>query len=354
MGETGDDTKLESSFGDGAVNYDPASPRHFSSGLDFRWVNCTAFFIYKFSKVASRKFRIVLSGGKNPYFIINFATNRFHNFMAAGIGGWRVKKLLNDSGRRSYRDICSVFRPDIFINALGANDDWTFPARKVQRIIKGVTEAELKCMPLLELNSASFDGKNFTVVKNTGLISQVGENFLVSPNLKGANIVAGDIVRIGNYYGDNDSVVTREIESFDPVNCRITWLRNMYPQAMFCVEKFEDLIGAEFAVRSLKQYEEQYKTLIRKLREINPAMKIFVVNMGYPCYFLRQLWGYDLVQRRVVGQFSNCGIIDVTNHLGEFQRQHVSGCKFIKLQTDGSQEYKLPWKGHWQGFSCVC
>jgi hypothetical protein len=77
----------------------------------------------------------------------------------------------------------------------------------------------------------------------------------------------------------------------------------------------------------------QYKRLIQNLRQINPAMKIFVANMGNPDYFLRQLWGYALVQKRLAEQFANCEFINVSRSLQEFQQQDISGRAFVELSA---------------------
>src|SRR5690606_40813972 len=109
------------------------------------------------------------------YLVVDFVTNRFVNVMNAGIGGWRLSRLLDEDGVNDWNDFYSKFEPDVIINESGTNDDWSYGDRRISRTLNGVTEAELKSMFTLELNSATYNAvsDDYTVVSNTGIITSI-------------------------------------------------------------------------------------------------------------------------------------------------------------------------------------
>lgn len=346
--------KLESVYGMGDIPYDPANPVLLSSGLDFRYINREAFLFFPLDGLRRRKFRIEITGGCNPYFVINFASDSYSELMNAGIGGWQLDAFMTDPNQRDYKTACSIFTPDVMFLEFATNDDWCYPERKVTRTITGIPEAELKAMWTLELHSArrAPDG-TFTVVKNTALIDSADASGLVSDALKKADIVVGDIVRIGNYSGDLRTIAVREITGFDRDGSRISWDKPLSADEINCIESLDELSGAEFAVRTLTAYEEKYCRLIDDLRRINPEMVLFIVNPGASNYFTRQLWGYGIVHRRIAARYADCKVIDVTSRLVAFQDTQISGRDFVELQSDGCTAYELPWDGHHQGFRVI-
>jgi hypothetical protein len=346
------DGKLESTFGAGRVAHDPAHPTRISTGLDYRYINPDAFFIHKFKSFAKRHIKIVIEGGENPYFIVDFATNRFHNLMNAGIGGWTASRLLKDRWLRNYKEACKAFKPDIFFIALGGNDDWGEKKRFCRRTIKNVTEAQLKNMPSLELHSAKFiSDNNYTVVKNTGIIESITKKSLMSSHLKGEKIKPGYFVRIGNYKGDNNSVAVRVIKTFDPETGEITWASPLEIKDIICVNKLKDLKGAEIAIRDLKFYGKNMRELIKRLRIINPKMAIILLNVYNTNFFTRQIWGYPELQKIIASENKNVYTVNAAKTLQDFQMNKVSGKLFIEFKADmNKKEYTLPWKGHWQGY----
>ena len=80
-GQSQDENTLESCYGIGNVPFDLANPTRFSTGLDFRYSNPRAAQIFKFPEAKKRHIRLEITGGVNPYFMINFATVRNHQLM---------------------------------------------------------------------------------------------------------------------------------------------------------------------------------------------------------------------------------------------------------------------------------
>ena len=83
---------------------------------------------------------------------------------------------------------------------------------------------------------------------------------------------------------------------------------------------------------------------------MSPQAEILITQPGLSNYRMRQLWGYDIIHRRLAAKIHNAGTIQVTDRLGEFQKGNISGTSFIDIEANGNNEYKLPWQGHWQGF----
>ena len=352
VGQLSTDEENETPYGEGAVSFDPASPAKLSSGLEYRQIDKNAFWIHKFTEQKKRHFEIEIIDGENPYFIINFASNRFHNFMNAGIGGWSLARLLDNDGVNDYNGFFEKFTPDIIVNESATNDDWAFGERKLKRTLTRLSEKEVKQLWALELDKVTFqeNTNDYTAIVNTGLIYNIDELSLTCKQVMNSNVNAGDIIRIGNYHGDNKQVVCREIESVDLPSGKVTWLAPINAEHILNVQSLSYLIGAECSVRDLSGYQNQYENLINKLQKISPQTQLLIAQPGLSNYRRRQLWGYNIIHRRLATKFHNVSTIEVTDWLHDFQKGNISGKSFVEIEADGSGKYVLPWQGHWQGF----
>ncbi len=352
VGQLDSNDKNETSYGEGTVSFDPASPAVLSSGLEYRYIDKDAFWIHKFTEQKKRHFEIEIIDGQNPYFIINFASNRFHNFMNAGIGGWTLSRFLDGDGINDYNDFFSKFTPDVIVTENATNDDWAFGERKLKRTLTGLSEKEVKQLWALELDEVTFQKNtdDYTAVVNTGLISDIKKLSLTCPQIVNSDVAPGDIIRIGNYHGDNKQVVCREIDRVDLPNGKVTWLEPINPELILNVQTLSDLIGAECSVRNLSGYQIQYENLIKKLQNISPQTQLLIAQPGLSNYRRRQLWGYHIIHRKLATKFHNVNTIEITDWLYDFQKGNISGKSFIEIEADGRGEYTLPWQGHWQGF----
>lgn len=352
VGQTGSDEVNESNYGEGVKSFDPANPAILSSGMEFRFIDKNAFWIHKFTENKKRHFEIEIIGGSHPYFIINYASNRYHDFMNAGIGGWSLAELLDNDSINDSNGFLRYFLPDVIVNESATNDDWEFGARKLKRKLTGLTEKQVKDLWALELDSIVYNEKtlDYTVRVTTGLISGIDEFSLICPQVVGSNVKKGDIVRIGNYYGDNRQVVCREIVSADLHTGKISWIEAVNPEQLLNAGSFDDLVGRECSVRDLSVYQKQYETLLNNLQAAVPHAKILITQPGLSNYRMRQLWGYEIIHRKMAAKYMNVTTIEVTNWLQAFQENNITGGSSIKLEADGSTSYSLPWKEHWQGF----
>lgn len=356
VGETGKDSEIESVYGNGSVSHDPAKPSFLSSGLDFRYINPKSFFVHKFNSDAVRHIKIEIKDGKNPYFALNFASNRYHNLMNAGVGGWTAALLLNDTGKRSWKSILEAYTPDILFLAFAPNDDWAEGKRFVNEMMKGVKEDDLKNMPSLFLSSAKYgDDGLFNVGKKSAKIESITKNSLCAPVLKGnKDIKEKFFVCIGNYTGDNKSVAVREIKSFDPEKGIISWDKDLSASEILCIDDIKELEGKDFSVRDLGKYKKNISDIVRNMKKVNPSMKIVLVNLPNANYFMRCLWGYKEALSQIASEFPDTSVLDMAPVLQVEQEKGINpGNKKFVFETDstGAAEYPLPWKGHNQGFN---
>ncbi len=352
VGQTNSDEENESNYGEGGTSFDPASPAILSSGMEFRYLDKDAFWNHKFNEQKLRHFEIEIIDGVNPYFIINFASNRYHNFMNAGIGGWSLARLLDGDGIHDYPGLFQYFLPDVIVNESATNDDWAFGERKLKRLLTELKEKEVKELWALELNRVTYQEKtrDYSVSVNTGLISNIDAFSLSCPQIIGSGIVVGDIIRIGNYYGDNRQVACREIATVDLINGIVSWLEPLATDRILNVGIFDDLIGKECSVRDLSDYQKEYEYLIEKMQKIAPHTKILITQPGLSNYRMRQLWGYEIIHRRLAAKYLNVSTIEVTDWLQDFQNGNISSDSTIIIKANGNKHFTLPWKGHWQGF----
>jgi len=352
QGQLDRDEENESAYGEGKVSHDLTRPAVISSGLEYRYVDRNAFWVHKFTQPKKRHYEIEITGGRNPYFILNFVSNRYHDFMNAGIGGWKLSLLLDGDGVNDYTGFFDHFLPDILVNESATNDDANYSARKLHRTVTGLTEEEVKKLWTYEIERIVYNRsrQDYTVTFTTGIITRAGKYRLQCPQIRGSKVQPGDIIRIGMYHGDNRQVICRVITSVDREKGIITWERPLLPQQILNVDSYEDLKGAECSVRDLSGYKELYEEFIRKVRKISPATRILITQPGLSNYRRRALWGYEIIHRQLAAEFPAMGVIEVRDRLNDYQNENISGKEAVELTADGKTVYTLPWKGHWQGF----
>ena len=360
VGQTEDGNTNESRFGKGSISYDPANPSlgSLSSGMEFRAIDNRSFIRYVFDSAKTRHFELEIIDGNNPYFIVNFVTNRYFNLMNAGIGGWSVKHLMDNNKVNDYTQFYKWFYPDILFQESATNDDWENTIRRINRNIGKISKSELSILPSLEISKIVYDDRTDTyeVTMATGLISDITPNSLKSEHIKGTETKVGDIVRIGTYHGDNRQVICREICEVDLSNGLIKWVEPINSDNILNIESLEELIGAEINIRNLDSYKDLYKTLIEKTREISPNSKIIIVATGLSLYGNRQLWGYDIIHKKLCGLYPNIKYCDVTNWIYESIQNNISGDNKEIINATGSNEYILNYSGigrSWQGFKVL-
>ena len=290
-------------------------------GLDFRYSNPAAFRRISLPQSGRQRIRLEITGGEDPYFVFNFAADRMIRIMNAGIGGWKLDLFLNDKRGRNIDKALSILEPDVIFLEFSANDDWHYFQRKTRAPWMAAAEREIAAMPLLELYE----------VKNHGVRSCAAPILALTPNSLRCSamhgVEAGDIARIG-----------REIREISHV--KEDWI--------YWSKALADPSPREVIIRSLKEYRNRFRILIKRIRCRFPHVIVFLIAPAPANYERRQLWGYDIVLKRLAAEFPECRVIEMEKYMKQFQPKDWIEYDFI---SDGRREYKLPWTGYSQYFS---
>ncbi|MEQ7801978.1 hypothetical protein ABDJ41_19440 [Pedobacter sp. ASV1-7] len=311
IGKTGKGV-LESPFGDGDVSFDLTKPARISSGLDFRQTDERAVKKYRFATNKKRTVRLKIKGNYigasgTPYFIFNFATNRFFHFQNAGIGGWKLK-FLNDPEEfhRSYKKVVE-FAPDIVMLETTPNDDWTVKGHKVYTEYKDLSIQELQSMRTLPAKNITFNEKTgkykfqkwagkIEAVQERGITISAGDKYGIA-----AKPVKGDYVFIGGYFSNNKEYAVRRVSSYNDKTREITFDRPI-STADFIYDDLKSLVGLEVRVRSFEIFENELRQFISNIRSEQPSAKISVISNPLPVVSARELWGYWDVIDKIAGE----------------------------------------------------
>lgn len=369
VGQMAVDSLNECNYGIGGTSWDPLAPKAISSGLEFRDIDQKSIWSYKFSGLYAKpklhKYEIKITGGVNPYFAINYVTNRNHYLVNAGIGGFDLNTYLDGTyPNLSYKKLLEKGIPDIIFLQPGCGSDGTdFKTRKVRRIITGETEAKAKSVCTRgEVDSIKYiSSDNFTIRYCTGLIDSIANNYLVSHHIFSSDsanwgtVAPGDIVRIGNYHGEWREIQTRKIRSVDIASGKITWDRPLFESQLNNIDTLAQLIGKEFSVRDLSLETARTDSMLNYFHNCDPNIKIVLVTSENSNYFKRQSWGYDIAQQEATKGHHNIEVAHMDTYLQEKVETYISGHTAgteIYITADGSTSYTLStWTGLWQGFA---
>ena len=361
VGQTDDEFTNEYVYGKGDVSYDPDQPTTgIGSGMEFRAIDQRAFFVHKFDEHKTRHYKVQIVGGNNPYFIMNFATSRYHNLMNAGIGGWELADLMyRRDNLNNWTQFFKYYHPNYLFEEAMTNDDWEFRTRRISRSIGEVSLAELQRMHQLEVQKIQFNASTgkYAVETCTGIISSITPTSLVSSDIIGTNTQVGDIVRIGNYHSDMHQITCRRISEVELTTGEIRWLEPLNADNLLMVEELSDLVGAEINIRNLDTYKQYYEDLIDKVHSVSPETKIVIVHNGLPNLYTRQLWGYEIVHAELCKENNNVLFINAQEHIYETMFNTITGKKYERVTSTGASSYDLTFAGTnyggWQGFKVL-
>ncbi|WP_167859142.1 SGNH/GDSL hydrolase family protein [Paenibacillus cymbidii] len=294
------DSPLESRYGAEQTGESAAAVGPISFGLDFRETDERAAVTWRFPHAAKRSFELLVRSFDprgdavgEPTAIVNFATNRFHAVMNAGIGGKSASWFNGDDPLRSIASVLA-WKPDLLFVGLGTNDDWeegnTFAA---WRRIEGLAEAEVRNGTLLNWRSCKQTGPGVYSVETAELIIfAIAER---SVTIDGTNTVfdgirAGDIVVIGHYSGDNRNVQCRILRTWDQATRTGTFAEPLEPNPVTPV--LGDYVGQAVRIKRLEGFTEQMSRLLRTVRQQAPHCRLALLETGLSNYGTRLLMGY--------------------------------------------------------------
>lgn len=297
----GFETGLESRYGDDNLDLAPKAASSLSSGLDFRATDERAIKTWEFEDTRKRHFEFRIRGlnktadpAGTPYFIINFATDRMHRIMNAGIGGWTAERLAIDPGLRNLRELMQ-FEPDLILFESGTNDDWSKGQFVCTRKVAGITESQVKTYPSLWLKALTYLGSNNYIIETCELLIQEASERSITFDAEAVDfgdIKAGDILVVGDYHGDERGIQCRLLESWDPKTKRAQFSEPLKLNPLFGVEKFEDFAGKKVRVKRVDDFIAWMQNCVDTMRAFKPNVAIGIVDTGLSNYYTRTLLGY--------------------------------------------------------------
>jgi len=292
------DSPIESTYGDGDLNFRMDRPCAISRGLDFRYSDPRAVRTWRFAAPAKRRVRLVVKGGGNgkPSLIVNFATNRYHHIMNAGIGGWHAAGLNTDRGLRNYHEIIK-FNPDIVTIEYGTNDDWNAGNTYIAyRSETGVSEETLRSNGTLWFRDVT-PAADGTFDVNTSLLriaAVSSRDITIDPAHVAfdADPIPGDILIIGTYHGDNRAVRTRLLASWDKASLKATFATPLAAADFVGLADLSELVGRHVQIKRIPHFLGQMTACIEGIRQAKPDAVLALVDTGYSNYRTRLLLGY--------------------------------------------------------------
>lgn len=301
---------LESRYGEGGVAFDPARPVSVSSGLDFRATDERAIRSWRFPHAARRKFELRIRGfdplggcasEREPYFVLNFATNRFHRLMNAGIGGWTANLFNNDQGLRSTARL-AAWQPDLVFIGLGTNDDWEAGNGFVaSRRVDGLKEENVRRLPALFLRNCRYEGPDRYSIDTAELVVSAASAHSVTIDGSGAefgDVKSGDLVVVGDYCGgDNRNVQSRIIRSWDPHTRTASFDEPLEPTAV--TPRADEYAGQAVRIKRVDGYNAALQSMIDTLKRSCPQARLVLLETGLSNFCTRLLMGYPEAIRRL-------------------------------------------------------
>lgn len=293
-------TALESPYGNGNVAYDPANPTAISSGLAFRATDDRAIKTWRFDEAKTRSFELRVSsldpaGSGTPCLWLNFATNRMHRIMNAGIGGWHTEAFLNDTGLNNVSYVAD-WRPDIVILESGTNEENAYPAEKKAYVTRtGVSAASIIAEDTANWfrTITNTGGSNHTVQDIRVPITAVSRNSVTFDGTNATfNIEAGDIIVIGDYRNDTRRITARKVTGWNSGTRVATFAEPLTADDLAHISALDDLVGGYAFVIEPDRWGAALDGIVSFLRDVNPQVQIALGSSGVPNQFDRSLEGY--------------------------------------------------------------
>ncbi|NUG31012.1 hypothetical protein [Acinetobacter baumannii] len=343
----GYDTALEYQYGDGSTAYDPANPTAISSGFGFRESDQRSVKTWKFSENKSRTYKLKIkelhpsATGSTPYLDLNFATNRMHHIMNAGIGGWSAIEFIDDAIKINTIAEVINFNPDVVLIESCTNDDSSTGVFKAHVVKTGVTNAEiLNTATANYFTSISGSSDNKTVNDVRIPMTAITSNTItLASNVVDTNIAVGDVVVIGDYGCNHKRVAVRTVKAYSSATKTITLNRSISVDDFYQASTLNDLLSEFVMIYNAPTWVSQVKQLADMIWSALPDCKINIATAGIPHFYLRKLFGYrELAQQ--TAKDKNVGFVDYYNASFDFQySQQLSTHQTIT--STGASEYTL-------------
>ncbi|OYD42296.1 hypothetical protein [Sphingobacterium cellulitidis] len=304
----------ESPYGDGDTSFDPLAPASIATGLDFRQTDERVVKIYRFLDNKERTVRLRIKGNYGtasgtPYFIFNFATNRYFHFQNAGIGGWDLWDLdrtISQDALRGWQRVIE-FNPDKLVIETTPNDDWIVKGHKVYSSAT-LSLAGLRATKNLPLRSIDYNSgtDDYTMTRWRGFITAITEDSVTFSGTVDTPIAVGDVVMIGQYWGNNKDYIERIVSG---ISGNTISFNKPISKGEIIYNSLQDFVGKEIGVRSLGTFKTKLEGVIDKIRSVTDC-PIYVLENPMPNVLGRELWGYPIIMDMVANSKVNVHSVD--------------------------------------------
>jgi hypothetical protein len=326
----------ESTYGDGATSFDTTQPSSISSGLDFRETNQDSILTYKFSEFKSRVFKLKIkslsmNGSGTPKLYLNFVTDRIHFIQNAGIGGWTASALLTSNGLNTLEYI-KDFRPDVVMLESCTNDDWSVSECKAYKTVTGLTDASTRAVEtsLYYNNVSLITTDNYTVQDvRINILSATRNSITIDSTSTILNISTGDILNMGRYNQDAESIITRIVKTYNSTTKVITF------DTPLSTKEITKLSNSYTIIRGLSTWETTLNTIIDGLRNSNKNIKIAIATSGNTHFYHRRLNGYSELAKNIALN-KNVSFIDFWRETYSWEKTQVRNTKLYLNASSSS------------------
>lgn len=294
-----------------------------------------------FGTYKSRKIRIQITGGVNPYFDFDFAVSEYFSLMNAAFGGYDVPRVINEGRWRDWRCLRYFFNPEKLFMEYGTNDD-RYQIDRVLVNTKQMTLDELKETKMKMVKSITkTSDTTLDVGVCTGIIQSITPFSITSDDIKNSDIQVGDYLRIGEYHSSWHEFVIRRISAVDKVAGTVTWVMPFNTDTIWHYNSLEDMSGAQFAVRRLGQFKTNMRTAITKMKDALPETKIYLIGMSaFRDNAYCSGWGYNESLQDLAKEF-DCDFINISDEQIRYNEGALIDANELEITSTGASTYTV-------------
>jgi len=345
---------LESFEGDG-VTADLNGTTITTESLDFRSTNPDAIKIWRFNSKKRRTFKFLISGldprgSGTPYFIFNFAANKAHQFMNAGIHGNTTRNFAAASPSNDLRTIKEVqkFKPDIYLHEGSTNDDKAaYNSYVSTKQINIANVATIKEYPLKVVKTSVYNNPDYTVETAMLVISSLTETTITidATDVTFGSPAAGDILIIGNYHIDNRFITARVISAWNAGTKTATFKEPLVASDLIGITSLADLVNMNVRIFRADDFKTSLETIIDAVKDANPDVMMAILSDGLPNNYRQNIDGYPALMKKVASD-KNIFFGNIYREMLRFQYAQVPDVQcFLNdgstTTSDGSTSFTL-------------
>ncbi|TNJ63752.1 hypothetical protein FE784_23825 [Paenibacillus hemerocallicola] len=214
----------------------------------------------------------------------------------------------------------TAWKPDIVFIGLGTNDDWEAGNGFVaSRRVEGLKEEDVRRLPVLFVRNCRCDGPDRYSIDTADLVVSAATEYSVSIDGDGAelgDVKPGDLVIVGDYFGDNRNVQSRIIGSWDPLTRTARFDEPLAPTVI--TPNVGRYVGQAIRIKRVDGYAAALERMIGTLKRDCPQARLALFETGLSNFHTRLLTGYPEMIRRIAER-NGLERVDIYRPLFEWQ-----------------------------------